>query len=568
MYLSVFLVAFVVLTMLMAIIYFYMFARRQERFIQYWGFCWVFYSFSLLFLILSMNYDNIALLEIRKIFDMLNILFLLFGTYAFIHRRIPGYWYRFSLYMGLWVVMATVYDFETMAVYLPVSMYQVVITAVLCFIAGKYWDIPYMEKVLAVGIFCLWGFGKAILSLFEAEFQNITTLYLVEIIFSNVLNFLIFIIYLQKATEEMREAERRFRIIAENAADVIFYYTLKPQPSFSYVSPSVEAMIGYTPQEFYNDPKAYLYLVPEEQFDTVAGVFNGATDLEDVMIFRMLHRNGTPLWVELRRTIIYEEGVAVATEGILRDVTVMKSAEEELISSKQSKEQLLSYISHELKTPVTAILGYVTALRDGTIKDEEEKMDALDIIARKSLTLEHLIRDLFQLSKLETKQFSFNFMIVQASELVEDLIATHLADVRTAGLRMKTEVKTPALKEVSVIVDPERIDQVFSNILINAIRFSARGDRILVKAELDKAKNNLLISISDKGAGISQEDLPHVFDRFYRAERKAGISDDSNSGLGLTISQEIITAHGGDITARSRLGKGSTFVIAIPVYKE
>ncbi|MDO4552031.1 MAG: PAS domain-containing sensor histidine kinase [Bacillota bacterium] len=568
MYLSVLLIAFVVLTMFMAMAYFYFFARRQERFIQYWGFCWVFYSCSLLFLILSINYDNLLLLEARKVFDVLNILCLLFGAYAFIHRRIPGYWYRFTLYMIIWAALAVIYNFTLMALYIPVSMYQAVITVVLCVIILRYWDIPKTEKALAVPIFFLWGFGKALLSLFEVEYFNISTLYLIEIIFSNVLNFFIFIIYLQKATEDLQLAERRFRIIAENASDVIFFYTLRPQPAFSYVSPSAEILTGYTPQEYYNDPKLYLKLVEPEYFPVLTDVFGAGGNTEDVTLFRLLHKNGAPLWAELRRTVIYENGQAVATEGIIRDVTLMKNAEEELTASKNARELLLSYISHELKTPITTILGYVTALRDGTLRDPAEKKDALDIIARKALVLERLIQDLFQLSKLETKQFSFRFMMVQAQELVSELISRHSGDVKSAGLHLKTELGRELQGNISIIADPDRIDQVFSNILFNAIRFSRPGERILVKAGLDKAKENLLISITDKGAGIAPEDLPHVFDRFYKAERRLGITDESNSGLGLTISKEIIEAHNGNISVRSRLGKGSMFIIAIPVYKE
>ncbi len=558
---------FITLTLLMSFIYFYMYSRSQESFIRYWGFCWVAYSFSLLFLILFITTNTRPLLELRKLFDLINILFLLYGAYAFMHTRIPTYWNRFCLYLIIWIALGIYYQFDLLAVYLPISMYQIIITAVLCNIVYKYWKVPPFEKGLSITVFILWGVGKALLSIFEVKYYNISSIYLMEIIFSNILNFCIFVIYLQKTKQEIRLAERLYKIVAENAADVIFYYKLKPKPSFKYVTPSIETMTGYSPKEFYQNPKFYLNLVPSDYFYSINEIFNGSPQIDKVTVFQLIHKNGSTFWGEFHSSILYENSEPIAVEGIIRDITKMKVAELQLLDSKQSRDLLLTYISHELKTPITSILGYVNALNDGTLNTTEEKKSALEIISSKALTLEHLINDLFQLSKLETNQFSFNFMHISALEISQDLINQHLLDIKTAGLKSIIEINKEQLSKINIIADPKRIDQVFSNIIFNAIKYTEENDKLIIKFYLDKNLKNYVISISDTGLGISQEDLPFIFDLFYKSQT-ATLRKENGSGLGLTISKEIIAAHGGEIWVKSNPGKGSTFTFSIPIYED
>jgi PAS domain S-box-containing protein len=543
-----------------------MFARSQERYVRYWGFCWVAYSLSLLFLILSLNKDIIELLELRKIFDLLNILFLLYGAYAFMHAQIPTYWIRFFLYITMWHLLGVYYNFDHLSIYLPVSMYQTIITVVLCGIVLKYWSVPGLEKVLCIAVFSLWGVGKAALSIFEVYYADLSSLFLMEIIFSNILNYCIFMIYLQKTKEEILIAERLYRIIAENATDVIFYYTLKPKPAFTYVSPSIESLTGYQAAEFYQNPRFYLEITDPEHFDAVNTIFSGGrlSDPDSTLLLR--HKNGTPFWGEFNSSVLYRDSMPAAVEGIIRDVTRMKTAENQLRSAKQSRDLLLSYISHELKTPITSILGYINALNDGTINTEKERKGAMEIISSKALLLEHLINDLFQLSKLESNQFAFNFMRLPALDLSRQLAEQHLLDIKSAGIEAEVKTDVLALAKKYIIADPKRIDQVFSNIVFNAIKYTAPSDKIIIRFGADRDSNNYRVSVADTGIGIPAEDIPFIFDRFFQSRSPVRLGKEAGSGLGLTISKEIINAHRGTISAKSGRGKGSTFMFTIPFY--
>jgi len=148
----------------------------------------------------------------------------------------------------------------------------------------------------------------------------------------------------------------------------------------------------------------------------------------------------------------------------------MKSAENQLRSAKQSRDLLLSYISHELKTPITSILGYVNALIDGTINNPKERNDAMEIISTKALMLKHLINDLFQLSKLESNQFSFDFMHQSALSLSQQLLDKHLLDIKSANIKPIVELDFKALMGKNIKTDPKRNEQVFSKIICKRIK--------------------------------------------------------------------------------------------------
>lgn len=569
MYLPTFIIAVVILSLLVAFVYFYLFARGgQGLYMRYWGLSWLFYSMSLIFFILNISNPSIFFMGFRKVFDLYNLIFLLFGAYSFMHSPIPRFWHRFSLYLIIWTVIGVLYRFDALSVYLPLIAYQVIVTTVLCVIVLSRWDLGPFEKALSVSVFFIWGIGKSMLSFLEVANYEASSLYLIEIIFSNVLNFSIFVIYLRRAQSQVAFADRLYRIIAENASDVIFYYTLKPQPAFRYITPSIEEMTGYTPNEFYLDPKFYYMLVVPEQVNEIEQVFQAKQDGKEPYkrVFQLNHKSGLKLWVEFNLSTLIENGEPIAIEGFMRDITPLKEAERELLSSKQSRQLLLSYISHELKTPVTSILGYVNALKDGTLRSEAEISKAVDIIFTKSQTLERLISDLFQLSKLETGQFSFHFMRVNALELSKDLINHHLLDIRTAGLTPEYRIQSKAISDTYLIVDPERIDQVFSNIITNAIKHSKENGKISIKIGLDPEAKEYYVAISDTGTGIVKEDLPYIFDRFYRGSSVTLQKREPSTGLGLTISKEIITAHKGQITAKSHPEKGSTFRFTIPIY--
>jgi PAS domain S-box-containing protein len=564
------LIAFVGLTSVMSIAYLSLLPAKDERFMRYWGFAWLAYSCSLLCVILSMNGGPEQLYIGRQIFDMMNIVLLLLSAYAFARVEIPGYWLRFALYLGIWLGIGMFYSFDVLSVFLPAGVFGISCTFAICRIVYLYWGSTRIERFFPIIMFGLWGCGKAALSLFYAltGFAGSGTDYLIEALFSNMLNYAIVIIYIRHTVERQTQSEKNFRTIAENATDIIFFYALKPTPSFVYVTPSAETMTGYPVRDFYADPKFYLKLVPAEEFEKLNSVFDPDPDggeKQRNLIFRMIHMSGIGMWAEVNSSLLFEKGEPVAVEGIIRDISLMKSAEEELIKSKEARDHLLSYVSHELRLPLSSILGYAEALRDNTIIPAERGR-AMDVIYGKAQALSRLIDDLFQLSKLETGQFSFNFTVCEVAELTRHLKRSHAKDAEGTGVRMVTKADMARLPG-AVIVDRERISQVLSNLITNGVKFSESGGTVTLCYALNDEKTDFTVSVSDTGEGISEQDLPRVFDRFF-TRRVGGEGKPAGSGLGLTLCKEIVEAHNGRMSVESKEGAGSTFTFTIPLYFE
>ncbi len=569
MYLNIIILLFTLMTSSVAFVYFNMFVKSRERFVKFWGICWLTYSASLILLNIAINKNIIELMEIRKICDMYNILFLLFGCYSMAHIQIPSFWYRFSLYLSIWVFLGAIYKFTTLSLYIPVSLYQYGMVCFIVYIVIVKWDFTLPQKIMFSLIFSVWGLGKASLSLYDSTSMTGYSFYIMEIIFSNLLYFSIIAAYLQYSKMKIASSARLYRIITENASDVILYYSLQPRKNFTYISPSVEDLTGYVANYFYNDPKFYMNITHPDYFNDIDTIFSGENESNNPVLIKIVTKDDIEKWVEFHSSVLYDEnGNPEAIESFVHDITLLKDAENELKASKHARDVLLSSVSHELKTPVTSINGYSRALLDNIITSPEERENALQLIYSKSLMLERLINDLFQLSKLETNQFSFQYMEMTADVLCRQLIEKHSYDVITRKLDLSVEVNYEELKGQYIICDPERINQVFSNLLYNAFKHSFENGKIIMYFQIHKKPAYLLIGITDTGTGISPEDLPHIFERFYKSHGTNSVKNQSGSGLGLTISKEIIEAHGGTINVKSTFGKGASFYFTIPIYED
>lgn len=557
------LLAFTIVTLLVSLAYFYMFSKHQERFMKFWGMAWVVYSVSLLCLILFIHTNSAYLLEIRKIIDMLNILLLLLGVLAFMHIHIPTYWYRFSLYMVILAGVCTIYRVDLLSFYLPISVFQMAITIVIIYNILRYWTIPPLEKIIAMTVFLIWGAGKSLFSMLELSYTPVFNLYITEVILSNILNFCILTIYIQYSRKEVSLREHLYQTVVENASDAIFYYKLLPYEAFEYVSPSITPLTGYSPAMFYQNPRLYVDLVKPTYLDEVEDVFHGNIQQPAGNIFEIVKKDGSSFWGEINSSIIRgSDDHPVAVEGILRDITEMKSSQLAQIEAKQSRDLLLSYISHELRTPVTSIAGYLTAMSDGILSDPKEQKEAMDIITSKTLLLKKLIDDLDQLSKLETHQFSFDFMTFTAKEVTDFLLHEHQIELREQDTQI--QYSPLDMNDCWIIADLERINQVFTNLISNALKYSSEKPCLQLAFFINTDCEVYVASVTNHSNGIKEKDLSHVFDRFYRG---AG-NGTSGRGLGLTISKEIIQSHNGELTVKSSKDNLTTFTFTIPLFKE
>ncbi len=235
---------------------------------------------------------------------------------------------------------------------------------------------------------------------------------------------------------------------------------------------------------------------------------------------------------------------------LLQDLT-------ELRSLQTMRRELVGNVSHELRTPLAAIKAMVETLQNGAVSDIEVATDFLSRIDAEVDKMTHMVGELTELSRIETGQARLNLELTDINQLV---IEATIRLMPQAG-RQQVALLTKLYPELPLVgIDREQIQQVILNLAHNAIKFTPAGGRITVSTEIQQ--DSVIISIVDTGIGISKEDLPHVFERFYKADKaRSG----GGTGLGLAIARHIIQAHGGSIQVSSQEGEGSTFSFRLPL---
>lgn len=236
----------------------------------------------------------------------------------------------------------------------------------------------------------------------------------------------------------------------------------------------------------------------------------------------------------------------------------LQKALEELKTLDKSKDDFLALVSHELRTPLSSIVAYTEVLLDEMPETEEEEKKYLGIIKDESDRLTRLINNVLDLSKMEAGRMPFNFQLVKLAALIDASVAGLTG---LANKHQHTIVNDLKNSSLSVNVDPDKIIQVMSNIVSNAIKYTHDGGTISISGEV---KDSMVkISIADNGVGIKKKDLDKVFDKFHQIEDVDHHSE--GTGLGMPISKIIIENHKGKIWLKSVFGKGATFYFTLPI---
>ena len=240
-----------------------------------------------------------------------------------------------------------------------------------------------------------------------------------------------------------------------------------------------------------------------------------------------------------------------------------ESTEEKSLIEKENRE-LISNISHDLKTPITAVKGYVEGILDG-VADTQEKMDRyVRTIYNKTNEMDHLINELTFYSKIDTNRIPYTFNKLNVEDYFEDCSEEVGLELETRGIELV--YANYVEKDVMVIADGEQIRRVIHNIISNAIKYMDKPKGI-IQIRIKDVGDFIQIEIEDNGKGIGPKDLPYIFDRFYRTDVSRN-SSKGGSGIGLSIVKKILEDHGGKVWATSRLGIGTIMYFVLRKYQE
>lgn len=252
---------------------------------------------------------------------------------------------------------------------------------------------------------------------------------------------------------------------------------------------------------------------------------------------------------------LHIDGRVRGAVAVLRDVT-------EEVQLEKLRKDFVANVSHEIRTPLSMLQGYSEALLDDIATSPEEHRELVQVIYDESLRMGRLVKDLLDIARMEAGHLIMHKAETDVNELISRIYRKFavLAKDRDIPIEVQLEARDPILPDT----DEDRLEQVLTNLLDNALRHSSEGQSIHIRTQRTDHEW-LWIHIEDQGQGIPSEDIPYVFERFYKADKARKRGPSGGTGLGLAIVKNIIEAHHGHIQVDSTIGKGTTFSIALPV---
>ncbi len=359
----------------------------------------------------------------------------------------------------------------------------------------------------------------------------------------------------QQAEEALRESEERYRAFFETAAvgaaeaDLATGCFLRMNDKFC-------RLVGYGRDELLD--MTFLQVTHpddrESSSEGIARLLRGEIR-EYVAEKRYLRKDGGVAWSQLAVALVRDkDGKPLHSVAIMQDITERKHAEEALAREVRAKSDFLADVSHELRTPLTVVQGNAeVGMRLGR---DWAHADLLEVIVKESRMMSRMVEDLLFLARSDSNSFPASVETVTVPWLLESLSrrAQALTRERDAPLR------TTLTGQGSVRCDPARIEQAVLALVDNAAKYGSPGGQVTLSSSTSAGE--LLIEVSDRGPGIHPEDLPLIFERFYRCKNS---SEEPGSGLGLPIVKAIMRAHGGRLEVRSEVGEGTSMSLRLPL---
>jgi PAS domain S-box-containing protein len=360
----------------------------------------------------------------------------------------------------------------------------------------------------------------------------------------------------KKAQLELQLAEERYRTIFENSAIAIMMADENEQ--LVSWNKFTEKLLDMDEQDLYLKPVKSLY--PAAEWENIRKHNIRRRGMQHHLETKMFRKNGAIIDVDLSLSVLSNaQGTVSGTIGVVSDITERKNAERKIKEAMEMKSEFISTVSHELRTPLTSMKEGISIVLDGAAGPlNKDQKNFLDIAKRNVERLTRLINDVLDFQKLDSGKMSFNMTENDINETAIEVhnIMSAFAKNRKLKLALELEENLPKIK-----FDRDRIIQVLTNLVNNAIKFTEKGK---ITIGTSKKENVIIVSVSDTGHGIKQEDLQRLFNKFVQLE-KNGDRKTGGTGLGLAISKEIIEQHNAKIWAESEEGRGTAFYFVLPI---
>ncbi len=366
-----------------------------------------------------------------------------------------------------------------------------------------------------------------------------------------------------QATTRLAETERRYHDLLDNLRDYV--YTLSPDGKLVTINAAFETITGWKPSEWIG--RHYSELVHPDDLASSEGTFNKAlsSNLPPRNQMRIRKKGGGYVMLEFSGRPLLEDGRVIGVSGIARDVTTRVASEERLLKEKRRaeeanrlKDQFLSLVSHDLRSPLAGVIGFLRFLDEGVIDPASD--EGKELIGRALGSLQRLssmVERLLNVGRLQSGKISLLARYLSLYTLMEKVFDDHRTVAESKRVSFVNEIPVDA----TVYADPELLSQVFANLVTNAVKFCSKGES--VRAWFPSYSDHV-VALSDNGPGIAPSLIDGLFDSASSTTTK-GSAGETGYGLGLPLCAGLIRAHGGDIEVKSTVGAGTDFYISLPV---
>lgn len=379
-----------------------------------------------------------------------------------------------------------------------------------------------------------------------------------------------------------REAQSRYQLLVERLPIVIYVSPLETITHTTYVSPQIQTILGYSPDEWLADPEFWQSRLHPEDRDAVLKTVerSGHTGEPSVMEYRMLARDGHLVWFHDQTVLVRDDrGHPLYWQGLKIDVSTRKQAEAEILKlnaelerrveertkelerALRAKDEFLANMSHELRTPLNSILGLSESLAEnlaGPLNERQERY--VSTIIESGHHLLSLINDILDLAKIEAGQIVLNIDEVD----VERVCQASLRMIHEMAHKKSQDVTLDIAADVdSLWADERRLKQVLVNLLSNAVKFTPAKGKLGLEVRANRAEKQIIFTVWDNGIGISEHDLERLFRPFVQLDSSLA-REATGTGLGLALVTQMVRLHGGSIMVESKPGEGSRFKIILP----
>lgn len=541
-------------TSLSVIIYLYLYYIYRERYIGIWVLSWICYFFRLVILDSTFDFWQNNVNYFAHLFiSIANPLLFAWGMHLFVGRKMQRWW----IYLG---VIATILSY--FAVLSNASFTLKTLTAALPFGAIYIWTGMMFFRYVEANSLGKWitGCSLILLGMHGIDFAFLRDVdwfapwgYLIDCSLRTAIAIGTILVYFDKTRRELAQREESYRLLAENALDVIFRYQLKPSPRFEYISPSIAATTGYLPEEYYANPNLMASIVHKDDQETFKN-FLCAPDSPDKqsLTVRLLRKfDQKQIWVEQNSVPIYNKtGEVQAIEGVIRDITLRKKMEQEMLRFERLNTigQMAANLAHEIRNPMTTVRGYLQFLSS---KEEYVKhRGQFNLMMEELDRANAIIREYLAMSRDKVSDFK----VCQLNIIIETLFPLVQADANASMIAIELD-----LQEIpDIYLDENELRQVILNLVRNGLEAMASGGTLTLHTFVKEG--NVVMAVQDQGVGIPPHILENLGTPFIT-------SKEMGTGLGVPMCYKIAQRHQATMTFDTS-SQGTTVSMHFPIDRQ